>query len=171
MQPYTLQNIDADCTNFIGTIGSFAPHFALFYSTAYVLGCRFEELTQINRFLLLDQDTISFQPAKGNNSRILDASTLDPIFVDMVETQNSYFNRIFYKTSNEYFRRHWPVKQVLLNIPPRYKHINFYIFRYRYVKNLYSIGYSIPQISWLLGEIDNKNTEGYINSQLYIGPF
>lgn len=165
---YSLSRMTTDSVNFINAVSAFSPSHALFYDVGYRIGSRFEELTDITRFQIIDKDLIEFHPSKGNNPRLLPISILPEEFVKMVDTQQSFFNRIDYNTTCRYFNLLWPAGVVRVG-PGNYgKAVRFYIFRYRMFKNLYSQGLTVRQISAIMGEIDHKNTEGYINKQLLV---
>lgn len=167
-QPYTTAQMTIDCLNFIQAIDVLSPSFGLFYRVQMDLGSRFQELTEFYRFTDFGDDYIKFQPAKGNNIRILVKSELEPKFVRMVEDQESYFPRVNYFTSNRYFQNHFPHRPYLMNGIFATKGINVYIFRYRKFKLLFEQGSSIEDISRIMGEVDPKNIEGYINASIII---
>lgn len=164
--PYLLPQLTTDSLNFIEAISVFSPRFALFYETAYSIGCRFEELTDISRFQVVGINDITFQPSKGNNIRYLLMSDLPSAFVQMVKQQESYFQHIDYGTNSRYFAQYWP------NYPIIYEGFNkvvrFYCFRYRYIWQLYDLGYDIRRIAKIMGEVDVNNIRGYVDKKLYI---
>lgn len=168
MVEYSLARMNTDSVKFINAVSAFSLSHALFYDVAYRIGSRFEELTDITRFQRINVDRIEFHPSKGNNPRQLYVSELPDDFIRMVDTQVSYFNRIDYHTTCRYFNLLWPAGVVRIG-PGNYgKAVRFYIFRYRMFKQLYSDGFTVPQISIIMGEVDDKNTEGYINKQLVV---
>ena len=165
-QPYPLSLINSDCLNFIQAIGLYSPSFKLFYEVVHATGCRFEELTDISRFQMDGEERIIFQPGKGNNERILYVADLPEKFVTMVETQESYFDRVDYDTNRRYFRAHYP-RPVYLNSGGFLgKRVGIYIFRYRMFKQLYADGVSPGDIGIIMGEVDLKNVNGYIDADL-----
>ena len=157
-----------DSVNFINAVSAFSPSHALFYDVGYRIGSRFEELTDISRFQIVNKDIIEFHPCKGNNPRKLYISLLPEEFVKMVDTQQSFFNRIDYHTTCRYFNQLWPSGVVRIGPGWSGKIVRFYIFRYRLFKQLYSEGFSYVEISNIMGEVDVKNTEGYVNKQLLV---
>ena len=164
----TYEELDSICLNFIKTIESFSPLFGLFYNTAYALGTRFTELTEINRFSIIKGNVIAFQPAKGNNMRFFDLNQVPAQFEEMIRTQNDVFSRINYETSRQYILRHWPFWRVYY--PTFTKELGFYMFRYRYIWGLARDGHNIQYISDQLGEIENTNTYNYVNQALTYWP-
>lgn len=164
--PYLLPQLTSDSLNFIEAIRIFSPRFALFYETAYSIGCRFEELTDITRFQVSGINNIIFQPSKGNKERHLLMSELPSAFVQMVKQQESYFKNIDYGTNSRYFAQYWP------NYPIIYEGFNkvvrFYCFRYRYIWQLASDGYSTLEMQKIMGEIEPANILGYVNKELFI---
>lgn len=168
MVEYSLARMNTDSVKFINAVSVFSPSHSLFYDVAYRIGSRFEELTDITRFQRVNVDRIEFHPGKGNNPRQLFVSDLPDDFIRMVDTQQSFFNRIDFLTTCRYFNRHWPSGVVRIGPGSYGKAVRFYIFRYRKFKQLYSDGWSIPEISTIMGEVDYKNTEGYINKQLLV---
>ena len=93
-------------------------------------------------------------------------SDLPPAFVQMVKHQESYFARIDYGTNSRYFQEYWP------NYPIYYlysnKLVRFYAFRYRYIWQLASDGYTTLEIQKIMGEIEPANILGYVNKELII---
>jgi len=167
-QPYTTAQMTIDCLNFIQAIDALSPSFALFYRVQMEIGSRFHELTDITRFQMYGDEKILFQPAKGNNLRALYVSDLQPKFVRMVELQESYFDRVNYFTSNRYFQNYFPRQIHLYNGLFASKRINAYIFRYRKFKLLAESGLPLEDIGQIMGEIDIKNVEGYVNADIRV---
>lgn len=163
---YTTEELNADCLKFVQAIGVFSPIHSLFYDVARLIGCRFEELTEISRFNRINESQIEFSPSKGNTTRIIVVNELPRLFIDMVDQQNDIFKHVSYSTTRRYFRAHWPAGRILLDKNTESKYVTFYLFRYSYIKTLAASGKSQAEIATKMGEVDQKNIAYYINAPL-----
>ena len=163
MYPYDFQSLQSDLQGFLNTIERISATYHLAFSVQYVTGCRFNELRQISRFSIVDSSQYNLQPQKGNNMRILPLNLLPPDFIAMIQAHDDYFQGLTQSTASYYFRTFYFGKRIFHNN----KQLTTNLFRHHFCKALYNSGYTVSQISYLLGERDSKNTENYVFSDLY----
>lgn len=161
---YTLEALRIDLQELILQVSSYSTFHAQFMEMSYLHGFRFEELTIKNNFWLKDENTVGFQPGKGNNERYFKTKDLPEYFLTMLSNDSFWFYRIDYHTITRYFHNSYPKLKV--TVGEHEKSIAYYLFRHYRIKQLSADGYSNYEIALEFGEIDVKNIEGYVNSVL-----
>lgn len=121
-------------------------------------GCRVSELFDISRWSWLGDDVYSLQPQKGNTLRVVQLNTDCSDFQTAVQNQIKPFGGLTkYQLYNVYDRvKGW---DKLLSGD---KDISFYVFRYRYTKQLYADGYDVPTIAAMLGYTNTLTVQSYL---------
>lgn len=137
------------------------PEFFRFYDFLFYTGCRPVEVNNPYSYTL-NIDNVIFQPAKGNNTRILLYEFFDAQFLYDITNRNEIFSNARYNTTLRFFVANFPIHN--LSLPD--KSIQLYCFRHFFIKNLYSLGFSDEQIKIITGEIETKNLQGYRDSQI-----
>lgn len=165
MIEYDLPTLENDFSIFEENMLKVSVHFAIFLNVAGTGAFRFEELTELDRFSLQPDNSLLFQPGKGNNQRYFEPGYFIDEFYPLLTPETWYFNRIDYHTMCRYFSNYWP--RLKVTIGENGKSIKYYLCRHGRIKQQYDNGMTVQEISNWLGEVDNKNTEGYINSRLF----
>lgn len=126
-------------------------------------GCRVSELFDISRWAWLGDDIYSLQPQKGNTLRVVQLNTDCSDFQLAVQNQIKPFGGLTkYQLYNVYDRvKGW---DKLLSGD---KDISFYVFRYRYTKQLYADGYDVPTIAAMLGYTNTLTVQSYLSAQIF----
>jgi len=131
------------------------------FETLYNTGLRINELIDYSRLNLVDTNSILVQTQKFSNPRL----------IDIVYFNGTYFSNFITGNLKNFIRSYSYYCDKLITYNFEYsklfvldKHITTHIFRHNYVKKLYASGFTITEISAIIGERENKNTEGYINS-------
>ncbi len=135
----------------------------ILFDSLYNTGLRVNELLEYSRVEIVDTNTVQVTTQKFSNPRLIEISDLNPI----------YFAHLAADTLNSILRSYsyYSNKFVLFNsLFPRLtikdKRITTHLFRHNYVKKLHDEGFSIAEISSIIGEREEKNTIGYIYSEI-----
>lgn len=148
------------------------PYYQQFNEAFVVLrltGCRVSELFDISRWSHLGDDIYSLQPQKGNTLRVVQLNTDCSDFQTAIQNQVKPFGGLTkYQLYNVYDKvKGW---DKLLSGD---KDISFYVFRYRYTKQLYADGYDVPTIAAMLGYTNTLTVQSYLLarvSEVFIKP-
>ena len=162
MLPYTFSALQSDLQGFLHSVSLVSPSYYLAFRVCHAIGCRFNEVREINRWLIVDASNFSLKPQKGNNNRILPLSKIPPEYVLMVSGQNTYFEMLRQSTASNYFRSYYFGKRIFHED----KQLTTNLFRHHFCKRLFAEGYTPSQISTILGERVQQNTDNYIYSDL-----
>ena len=165
-QPYIFEQLDYDLTRFLNLVNVQSQTYYVAFRVQHATGCRFSELRDITRWQIVDSNTFTLQPEKGNYLRTLPSSLLPTTFLNMVSSQSTYFNGLTLSTGSYYFRRNFFGKRIW----HMDKEITTHLFRHFICKLKYSQGATRQEIKQFLGEIDIANSNGYIDSQLTWSP-
>lgn len=132
------------------------------FSLLWLTGCRVQELFEISRWSYISGYTLRFQPQKGNNERevVLDASCAN--FIAAVINQYTPFSGRTYSQLDNLFNKikSWNFFQT------GSKKFSLYIFRYRYVKQLAADGFSISEISSIMGYTNTSTPQAYLDANI-----
>lgn len=162
MEPYTLQALQSDLQGFISLQNILTNVYKIAFSAQYVTGCRFTELQEPARWQIYNTNFVTLQPLKNGNLRTFAAADLPADFVTLIRNADLYLSNLNLSTGSYYFRKFYPQKKVYhLD-----KQITTHLFRHHYAKKLFATGSTRPEIQILMGEVDIKNSNGYIDSIL-----
>gem|GEM_PF-1737038 len=121
--------------------------FGFFY-TLYHTGLRFNDLYDISR-MTIQKDTVSVQPSKKNNTRIIEIENFHPQTLTFIKNQiNFYYQFASYRTYTRTFNKLSAGKQFFVKSKPASLHL----FRHNYVRKLYFNQHkTLPEIQEILG--------------------
>jgi len=159
----TNTEIENCCRSIVAHSKLYDVYSYIVFDSLYRTGLRINELLEYSRISIIDIDSVLVETQKFSNPRIISISDFNPIFIahHATGTLPSLIRSYAYYTEkmllyNQLFNR------LYINT----KRISTHLFRHNYVKKLYSNGFSIPEISNVIGEKVDKNTLGYIHSQI-----
>lgn len=162
MEVYTFEALQSNLQGFISLQNILTDVYRIAFRAQYATGCRFTELAEPNRWTFLAPNSITLQPLKSGNLRTFNALTLPADFVQLVRNSSLYLSNLNLSTGSYYFRKFYPQKKVYhLD-----KVITTHLFRHHYAKSLFAEGKTRTEIQILMGEVDIKNSNGYIDSVL-----
>jgi len=155
--------IDELCQHLVAKTRNVDVYAYILFDTLYNTGLRVNELLEYSRVEIIDTETVQVITQKFSNPRLIEITEINPI----------YFAHLAADTLKSIIRSYsyYSNKFVLFNsLFPRLaikdKRITTHLFRHNYVKRLHDDGMSIPEISEIIGEREEKNTMGYIYSQI-----
>lgn len=134
-----------------------------FFHNLYNTGLRFNELQNFQRWNYNSEYEIICNTEKDSNNRTFEASQLSEYFVNCLASDLPPYDTCRYATTNIWLKRAFAPFTLFLEIST----VTTHLFRHNLCKRLAASGFTTQQISDYIGEIDNKNTDGYINSKIY----
>jgi len=164
---FTYSELELQLNTFIFEVSLRSEYYADAFRVLSATGCRPIELFDSVKWSIQDDLFIRLQPAKGNIPRLLNFNLFPASYVSSIyanEIQSSFlsrptFERLFYQL---FYRR----PTYILN-NQSFEPVGLYLFRHFRMKQKFQELGSIEAVSNWFGEVDNKNTENYILSQLY----
>jgi len=164
--PYTYEQLHTDLNRFLNLVSLQSQTYFVAFMVQYNTGCRFMELADITRWQIVDSNSLSLQPEKGNTLRTFDKSLIPTTFLNMIQSQSTYFNGLTLSTGSYYFKRSYFGKRIY----HQDKEITTHLFRHHICKKMYSEGATRQTIKNFLGEVSIDNSNGYIDSLLTWSP-
>lgn len=133
----------------------------MLFESLYNTGLRINELIEYSRLNRIDSNTILVTTEKFSNPRPINDNLLNPIYLNAFNTN----------TLNKFIRSYSFYNSAFTNRLLYYKNIKIggkqattHLFRHNFIKKMYLNGFSCTQISAIIGERVEKNTQGYIDS-------
>lgn len=153
-----LAGITAKCDYLVNADLPYYQQFNEAFVVLKLTGCRVSELFEIERWSWLGDEIYSFQPQKGNTVRTVQLNSECADFQNAIKGQYKPFGGLTkYQLYNVYDRvKGW---DKLLSGD---KDISFYVFRYRYAKQLYADNYDVQTIAAMLGYTNVATVQSYL---------
>jgi integrase len=133
-----------------------------FYENLINNGFRLSELLDYNRFQVLQDNIITFQPLKRNNLRLFTYNDLTPLFYNSIVNRYPLYHSFSVHQTYTIFQRYFPIQ----NIHHRTKPLSNHVFRHYYAKQLLLSGLTEEQIQSKMGEKNLISSNGYVYSKL-----
>lgn len=161
--PYDIAVLQSDLQVFKNRIAGFNACYSSLYNTLFNFGFRISEVTTPSRWNIENLPLIVIDTEKKSNNRIINVNDLDlyaktAILNGFFPYPNTSAKVASYFMKNYYNRKAMYIENKLATT---------HLFRHYAIKFWYEIGWDVSQISEYIGEVDEKNTIGYINSNLY----
>jgi site-specific recombinase XerD len=135
----------------------------MLFESLYNTGLRVNELIEYSRLLRIDSNTILVTTQKFSNPRPINTNLLNSTYLEAFNNNNlSRFVRSFSYYNDSFSNRLLNFKSLHIKDKP----VTTHLFRHNYIKKLYLSGLDTAQISAIIGERNNKNTQGYIDSKV-----
>lgn len=167
MEEFTPTTLDNDIDICINNAARYSNRYAEAFELMKITGCRPVELFDHERWKIVDSNTVSLQPAKGNNLRYIESSLIPANILQSIEDGFIITACLSQSSLYRYFAITFPTRPLFVGNSIKQSPIGIYIFRHRAFK-LKELELSDPTaVGAYFGEIDIKNTNGYINSVLY----
>ena len=133
----------------------------MIFESLYNTGLRINELIEYSRITQIDTNTVLINTQKFSNPRAINSSLLNETYYSAFQLNTlplfirsySYYNSAFINRLRYY-------KDIRIGE----KEVTTHLFRHNYIKKLSINGFDTNQISGIIGERVNKNTQGYIDS-------
>jgi hypothetical protein len=133
--------------------------FRNFYNT----GLRYNELFLISRWSKTAGGEYKCNTLKGSNPRYFNPIELSDYFITCIDNNVDPYQMCRYSTAVRWFKRAIYPQDIFFAKGG----ISLHIFRHNKCKQMKDDLFTVQEISDYLGEVDNKNTNEYINSELY----
>lgn len=167
---YTYSKLDSDLQSFITAVTSVSHYYSLAFQTLYDTGCRPSELFSANAWQNYDSTLITLQPLKGNGLRYIEKSIIDPEVVSSIEDGHVITSRLSLPTLQRYFQRLFHNRPTFIHSTLQLEPIGIYLFRHFAFKSKFAETGDRAATGQYFGEVDIKNTNGYIDSSLFYTP-
>lgn len=162
-RPMDYEELDSLLSSYLSRTYSFFPFFKEAFILLYHTGCRVSELFEINRWRRINDITLAFTPQKFNSERIVPIPSGVSLFPQWVDFQTVPWFGHSIKQLNSMFMSFSPFVSYLADT----KSISLYLFRYRYIRFLFSNGWSLSDIQTIMGYSSTTVIYNYLNSSLF----
>lgn len=142
-----------------GWMGIYFTLFDVYWTT----GCRSSEALLKDRWSMPGDGYVYLQPLKGNSQRQFTVPSIPADFKQWIVGENNLFDRLTQRRVEYAF-------QMLYDYPTAHKGRKesvLYLFRYHFVKRAFALGFTVSQITGLMGWSSESIALGYINAELY----
>ncbi len=134
------------------------------FKDLYLTGLRFMEIQNAEKWSVLPNDNLKCETLKGSNDREFAPSELTSYHASSVFALSAGYNMCRYGAANIYLKRVLsPYTLYIVNTS-----LTTHIFRHNKIKQLAVSGLTAAEIQEYIGEIDIKNVNHYLNSEIYI---
>jgi len=160
MAIYDLERFDLDMLEFSN---KYLTHNIIFHSIFVDLfntGLRSCEILDKNRFTLNENGEYLINTAKGSNDRVLNSLYFSELFNDAFLSGNFLYENISYQRLDYIFKISWGTP----NVYQHKKRLSTHLFRHMLCKSMYNNAIEVQDIADFMGEVNNNNILGYINS-------
>jgi len=159
-----LEDINNYCDEILNFNFPYATQLVEAVKLISLTGCRISEAFDVSRWTLISGNDYSLQPQKGNNLRYI---TLGNDFTDfkaaIAGDYKPFLGQSIFQLSHIYDKcRTW------LNFSVSGSKVTFYIFRYRYIKQLYNSGQTVSQIAAEMGYTSTSTPQAYLDAEVYV---
>ena len=165
---YTYAEMVTDVTNFIPSYKLIDQYLGLYFEVLAISGLRITELIETSRFTFQypsGEPQCYVSTLKGSNARDFPASFFPSLFYEKVLANANYFTHVNASTISFQFKKYFPKKPIKHGD----KNLTGSFFRHYFAKKMKNEGYTDLEIKMFFGEIDQRNMDNYIYSDLYWG--
>jgi site-specific recombinase XerD len=156
-------DLQASLQVFFSNIADKSYIFNDFFINLYNTGLRYQELKDFSRWYVNDAQDICIDTLKGGNTRIGIQTDLTDYCIRQFLAGKPIYERLTNSTLCYWIETFLPQR----NIYHETKSIKTHLFRHYKAKLMLSQGYTIQQIAYYLGEVDQNNVKNYLYSDLY----
>lgn len=160
-----LNEITEICDYFVNAPYPYYEVFREMFVVLMLTGCRPEEVFSIGRWTYISGYDCELQPCKSNNVRFVTLSSSTPNFIESVKNQTPPFMGLSIHQAQNLFN-----KVKLFNYLYSGDGIfTLYIYRYRFIKQLYADGVPLVNIASILGYTSTSTPQSYIDAVIEMG--
>lgn len=134
------------------------------FTNCYNTGLRINELLELNRWSLLENDIYLCNTEKGSNNRQFTSNELTELFKNSIIHGFNCYEYNSYSTVNRYFSRYLAVTGIYHET----KKMQLNLFRHNKAKLMHDLGFSDLEIKNYYGEVNIDNMRNYIYSELIL---
>ncbi len=162
LQPITLAQLQAILQQCITATAQARPVTAAIFQLMYDTGLRINEVLDVTRWTATDDDFYVVQLEKGEGTRTFPVGIVPPLIEQNYASSTPYVYET-YSAVNNTFKYYAPGVMFGNNQRPSTCHC----FRYQYIKNLAQEGFSVSEISTIMGHVNPANTAQYIQDTIF----
>ncbi|MDF1549372.1 MAG: tyrosine-type recombinase/integrase [Bacteroidales bacterium] len=159
----TNTDIDNCCKSIVGHSKRYDMYSYIVFDSLYKTGLRINELLDYSRISIVDINSVLVQTQKFSNPRIIPIEDFNPVFISHLASSSLHS---LIRSYSYYSEKMLLYNNLFNKLYINKKRISTHLFRHNFVKKLYTEGSTIQQISNTIGERDDKNTLGYVYSQI-----
>lgn len=137
--------------------------FAQFFQNLKNTGLRFSELKHTEKWYFDENLTLWVPTLKGGNPRSNIQNLITPWLLTHITTNSNPFLRIDNSTASYWIYSFLPVG----NLYHESKVLKTHLFRHLLAKQMHQSGKTTQEIMTFFGEVDLRNMNNYINSDIY----
>lgn len=157
------ESLNSYCLDFLFRLNNCIPVYRNLFNLLYNTGLRFNEAKHTNRWIFDGLNGFYVPTLKGGNNRFIKISVIPPSLLDSLIYRTDPFKIVTNATASNYFFYYSRIPNIFCES----KLVKTHLFRHNLIKKLYKEGQTVQEISDFIGEVDLKNTQGYIDSKLY----
>lgn len=164
---YTLSELESQLRSFVLEVKNISQYYSDAFLLMFNTGCRPLEIFDAQRWSVFEDDYVLLQPAKGNKIRVLPFNSFPAGYVSSIYAGNIQSSFLSRSTLERFFYKYFYARPTFIFDSENFNPIGLYLFRhFRMKKEFIGFG-SVEAVSGFFGEVDHKNTENYIFSQLF----
>lgn len=164
---YTLPELENQLRSFVLEVKNISQYYSDAFRLLYLTGCRPLEIFEEKRWSVFEDDYVLLQPAKGNKIRVLPFNLFPAGYVSSIYAGNIQSSFLSRSTLERFFYKFMTTRPTFIYDSNAFNPIGLYLFRHYMMKAKFNELGNVEAVSEFFGEVDHKNTEGYIFSQLY----
>lgn len=164
---YTFTELENQLRSFILDVKTISQYYSDAFRLLYLTGCRPLEIFEEKRWSVFEDDYVLLKPAKGNNIRVLPFDLFPAGYVSSIYAGNIQSSFLSRSTLERFFYAHFYSRPTFIYNSESFNPIGLYLFRHFRMKEKFNELCSVEAVSEFFGEVDHKNTENYIFSQLF----
>ncbi|WP_172914071.1 hypothetical protein [Capnocytophaga canis] len=163
MNIYSTSQIDSVVLRFLQTCQKFDPILYSIFYNQYLTGCRFDDIHNLARWELKNDNTLILSPCKKNNLRVFNINEVDFLLYEQIRYSYNVYQSISFSTALLHFGRLFPNPNLMIKNKP----VKTHIFRHLKARKLKASGMSDHEIKEYLGERNMMSAHSYIYSVIY----
>ncbi len=164
MQQLTLAQFTGILQKVVSQVEKEVPTTGAIFSLMYNTGLRANEALEPARWTEVSAGAFEVTLSKGEGTRKIAKELVPELIIQHYKQQRNFIFET-YSSVNNTFKRY--ALGLLVNEDKR--RTTSHAFRYRFMQQLASEGYSIAEIAAVMGHVNQANTAKYVGSRIY-GP-
>lgn len=164
---YTFSELETQLRSFILEVKNISQYYSDAFQLLYLTGCRPLEIFDAQRWSVFEDDYVLLQPAKGNKIRVLPFDLFPAGYVSSIYAGNIQSSFLSRSTLERFFYKYFYYRPTFIYNSENFNPIGLYLFRHFRMKEKFNEFETVEDVSDYFGEVDHKNTENYIFSQLF----
>lgn len=154
-------DLDSILLQIIADVKKYDIYSFILFDSLYNTGLRVNELIDYSRITQIDINTVLVTTQKHSNPRAINTSLLNSTYFEALKNNSlKLFIRSYSYYNSSFITRCRYYKDLKIGD----KQVTTHLFRHNYIKKLALNGFTCNQISAIIGERVDTNTQSYIDS-------